>query len=216
MEELKRCFIAPNFLRKTSLNKEITFPRKVNSKSENNKTRCFIAIDLPREAINYIKDIQKLLKKQSLFNGKFTEPENLHLTLKFLGEIDEEKVEEIKKKLREINFDEFEAGLGEVGVFSKKFIKIIWIKLNGKGVFDLQKQIDDKLKNLFLEENRFMSHITIARVKSVGDKKALLDYVQKIKIKNIKFKINKFLLKKSELFLEGPVYEDMESYGLGN
>jgi len=176
------------------------------------KTRCFIAIDLPREAINSIKEIQKLLKKQNLFNGSFTEPENLHLTLKFLGEIDEKAVEEIKKILQGIKFNEFEAGLGEIGVFSKEFIKIIWMKLNDKGIFDLQKQIDEKLKGMFEPEERFMSHITIARVKNIGDKKALLDYVQKIKTKNIKFKIGRFFLKKSGLFPEGPVYEDLESY----
>ena len=79
----------------------------MEEKEEKKLERCFIAIDLPREAINSIKDIQKLLKKQSLFNGKFTETENLHLTLKFLGEIDEEKIGGIKKKLREIKFDEF-------------------------------------------------------------------------------------------------------------
>lgn len=176
--------------------------------------RCFIAIDLPREIISHIKDVQKLLKKQNLFNGNFTEPENLHLTLKFLGEINEEAIEEVKKRLKEIKFDEFEVRLGGVGVFSKKFIKIIWIKLSGVGVWGLQKQIDDKLKDLFGEEGRFMAHITIARVKNVGDKKGLLDYTQKIKTKNINFKINKFFLKKSELKPEGPVYEDLEEYKL--
>jgi 2'-5' RNA ligase len=55
---------------------------------EEEKIRSFIAIELPREAINYIKQLQGLIKKQNLFTGKFTEPENLHLTLKFLGEIE--------------------------------------------------------------------------------------------------------------------------------
>jgi 2'-5' RNA ligase len=181
-----------------------------------NLIRCFISVDLPREVMNYIKKVQGLLKKQSLFNGNFTEPENLHLTLKFLGEIDEERIEEVKKKLKEIKFDEFEARLGEVGVFSKRFIKLIWIKLNGKGIFELQRKIDDKLKELFKEEERFMSHITIARVKEISDKKALLGYLEKIKISKIKFKVDKFFLKKSMLFPEGPVYEDLEEYGLEN
>lgn len=181
---------------------------------EQNLIRCFISIDLPREIINYIKEIQRLLKKQNLFNGNFTEPENLHLTLKFLGEIDEEKIGEVKKKLKEIKFDEFEARLGEIGVFSKRFIKIVWIKLNGKGIFDLQKQIDDKLKEIFEPEQRFMSHITIARVKKIShNKKEFLDYVQGMKIKSVKFKINEFFLRKSELFPEGPVYNDLGEYG---
>jgi 2'-5' RNA ligase len=102
--------------------------------------RAFIALDLPREAINQIEETQKMLAKKNIFRGKFTESENLHLTLKFLGEIEEEKAEEVKRRLAEIKMGEFEARLGEVGVFSKKFIKIIWIKLSGGGVFSLQKE----------------------------------------------------------------------------
>lgn len=174
--------------------------------------RCFIALDLPREAINVIKGVQKLIEKQSLFNGKFTEPENLHLTLKFLGDVSEEQISEVRRRLMGIKFDSFEAGLGDVGVFSKKFVRIIWVKLVGKGVFDLQKQIDESLEDLFEPEHRFMGHITIARVKNVGDKKALLDYVKNIKTKKIRFKVDRFFLKKSELFAEGPVYGDLERY----
>jgi 2'-5' RNA ligase len=182
---------------------------------EETKTRCFIAIDLPREAINYIKEVQNLIKKQNLFTGRFTEPENLHLTLKFLGEIEKEKIEEIKKRLREVNFKGFDCELGNIGIFSKSFIKIVWIKLDGH-VFGLQKEIDEKLRGLFEPEHRFMSHITIARVKKVGDKKAMLDYIDKMKIKNMKFKVNSFVLKKSTLFPEGPVYEDLEEYKLSS
>lgn len=180
---------------------------------ENKKhMRCFIALDLPREAINEIKGIQETIRKQNLFIGKFTEDENLHLTLKFLGEIDTETIEKAKKRLQKIKLGSFEVSLGEIGAFSTRFIKIIWIKLEGKEIWELQKEIDEKLKDLFVSEVRFMSHITIARVKRVPDKKALLEYIKNITPKKLKFKVSEFFLKKSTLQSEGPVYEDIEKY----
>jgi RNA 2',3'-cyclic 3'-phosphodiesterase len=184
---------------------------------ENKSMRCFIALDLPREAMDHIEDIQKVIKKQNLFAGKFTEVENLHLTLKFLGEISEGEIEKVKEELKQVKFKEFEARLGEIGVFSSKYssyIRVIWIKLDGKGIFSLQKEIDKALDKLFPVEQRFMSHITIARVKNMKDKRALLEYIKKIKISEIKFKVDKFFLKKSELLPEGPIYEDLAEYTL--
>jgi len=175
--------------------------------------RCFVALDLSREAINEIKRIQELIKKQNLFTGRFTEPENLHLTIKFLGEIEEEKIEKVKEKLKTLRFPSFEAEIGEVGVFSKNFIKIIWVHLIGAE--KLQQEIDKILKDIFEEEQRFMSHITIARVRYVGDKNALLDYLESVKPEKIKFKVEKFFLKDSQLFPEGPVYSDIDEYKLG-
>ncbi len=177
--------------------------------------RAFIALDLPREAINEIKKIQNLLRKKALFNGKYTEPENLHLTLKFLGEISEEKVVEVKKRLSEIKLDEFIAETSEIGVFNKSVVRIIWIKLNGKSIWKLQGEIDEKLSGLFDKEERFMSHVTIARVKKVYDRKGFLDYLESVKPKKIRFHIDKFFLKKSELLPIEPVYTDLESYGFG-
>ena len=190
--------------------------------------RCFIALDLPRGIINEIKRIQQLIKKKKLFDGKLTESENLHLTLKFLGEISEDKVEKVKEGLRKIKFENFEAELGEIGAFPmkykkkvrgkdkkyKNYIRVIWVKLGGKGVFELQKQVDEILKDLFKPEVRFMSHITIARVKRVYDKTGFLEYLNKLKIPKLRFKVKKFYLKKSELFESGPIYEDVEEYVL--
>lgn len=179
------------------------------------KTRCFIALDLPRDVINHIKEIQRLIKKKNLFIGKFTEPENLHITLKFLGEIDKDKIKKVKEKLKKIKFKDFEAQLREVSAFSSKYnsyVKVIWIKLIGKEVFSLQKQIDNELKDLFKPEFRFMSHITVARVRKTFDKKILIEYLKKIKPKKIKFKVNKIFLKKSILSPEGPTYKDIEKY----
>ena len=184
----------------------------------NKLTRCFIALEMPREAINAIENIQTLIKKQKLFYGKFTEGENLHLTLKFLGEISEEKLEETKRRLNKIKFLGFEVKLGEIGFFSEKFFRIIWVKLMGKGVYDLQKEIDNSLgnENLFIKESRFMGHITIARIKKVLDKKAFLTYIKNMKVKETKFKVTEFVLKKSELKPEGPVYTDLVRYKLSN
>jgi len=174
--------------------------------------RCFISIDLESEIKKEIKCIQEKLRKKVLFTGKFTEIENLHLTLKFLGEIDEEKIEEVKKLLSKIKFSEFEISLGEVGVFSVKFPRIIWIKLNGIGIWDLQKQIDSALGGLFPAEEKFMGHVTLARIKKVGDRKEFLDYLKSVKCKNLKFNVKEFSFKKSELFSDGPKYEDIENY----
>ncbi len=136
--------------------------------------------------------------------------------------------------LKEIKLNSFQIEVGEVGVFTKSFpekqgfsgpqnlkikkrflgIKIIWIKLNGKGIFNLQKEIDDKLKDLFEKEERFMSHLTIARVKHVSSKKDLLNYLKSIKPKKLKFFCDRFYLKKSELKANGPEYGDLESYKL--
>lgn len=174
--------------------------------------RCFIALDLDKEIIDKIIEVQKNIKKNSLFNGKFTEKENLHLTLKFLGEIDEKKLEKVKELLKEIKFSRFDCEIGDIGVFSQKIPRIIWIKLNGKAVYELQKQIDNKLKELFPVEGRFMGHITIARIKEIGDKKGLLDYLDSVRINKIKFNIKEFSLKKSELLRNGPVYTDIEVY----
>lgn len=180
------------------------------------KRRCFIALDLSKAVINEIRGIQKKIEKENikknLFMGKFTKPENLHLTLKFLGEINEEKISKVKEKLDEIKFKSFDSEISKIGVFSKKFIKIIWIKLENVG--KLQKNIDDKLKNFFDSEYRFMGHITIVRVKNVFNKQELINCLNKIKIEKIKFTINSFVLKESELNSEGPVCKDIEKYNL--
>jgi len=174
--------------------------------------RCFVALDLSREAINEIKRIQELIKKQNLFTGRFTDSENLHLTVKFLGEIDEEKIEKVRERLKQVKFPSFEARIGEVGVFSKNFIKIIWVHL--VGAEKLQREIDEALKDIFDPEQRFMSHITLARVKYVGNKNALLEYLESIKPEKISFNVDKFFLKESQLFSGGPVYSDLDEYDL--
>ena len=156
--------------------------------------RTFIAIDLPE---NIREEIRKIQEKLPEFKGKLTEKENLHLTLKFLGEVDEEKIRLLKDKLKEIKFKKFEAEIDSLGVFSEKFVRIVWLHLTN--CEKLQEKIDKKLEDIFQKEERFMSHLTIARVKNIKNKKEFLEKLGKIKINRIKFLVNSFKLKKSVL-----------------
>ena len=154
--------------------------------------RCFIAIDFPRNVMNSIAGVQKELQNKKVFHGKITELENLHLTLKFLGEIPEERVEEVKKILKTIKFSKFNSSLGELGIFNPRFIRLVWIHILGGKILELQKQIDEKLKDLFPVEERFMSHLTIARVKNIKDKKLFLEELKKIRVPKMEFPIERF------------------------
>ena len=176
--------------------------------------RCFIAIDFPREIMEEIERVQKELKGKKNWQGKLTETENIHLTLKFLGEIDEKKVEIVKKRLHEIRFPRFNSYIGNLGVFTPAEIKIVWIHIIGEELIGLQKWIDEMLWDLFPKEKRFMSHLTIARVKKVKDTKLFLEELGKIKTQNLKIKINDFYLFESKLKPTGPEYVELEKFRL--
>ncbi|MBI2451631.1 RNA 2',3'-cyclic phosphodiesterase [Candidatus Pacearchaeota archaeon] len=178
----------------------------------NEKTRTFISIEFPDEVIKEVARIQNLIKNKK-FTGKITELENLHLTLKFLGEINNENLNRVKKLLSEIKLKEFEAKLTELGTFSYRGApKIVWIKVGGEGIFNLQKQIDVVLTSLLKPEERFMSHLTIARIKYVKDIKDFYNYIENISVKPIKFSVKSFKLKYSELKPLGPVYKTIKEF----
>lgn len=171
--------------------------------------RCFVSINIPRKVAQDIKKIQEKLPE---FQGKKTELENLHLTLKFLGEINEDKIKGVKKKLREIKFEEFESEIKYSGFFDNRKDGVIWLHLTNCD--KLQEIVDEKLKDLFEPERRFMSHLTISRVKNIRDKKKFLEELKKIEVPTIKFGVDKFYLMKAELTSAGPRYDVLEEYEL--
>jgi RNA 2',3'-cyclic 3'-phosphodiesterase len=168
--------------------------------------RTFISIEFPKEIKEEILKIQKQLPS---FNGKKTEFENLHLTLKFLGEIEEKTLSIIRERLRNVKTKQFSVEIDSIGMFSDK---ILWIGI--MNCEELQKEIDKNLNSVFEPENRFMGHLTIARIKQLKNRREFLDKIKRIKITPLKFKAEKFNLKKSTLTEKGPIYEDIEVYNL--
>lgn len=185
----------------------------MEEQKEKGSIRAFICVKMPDSVIKEVARIDEVFGNWK-FTGKFTELENLHLTLKFLGEINIDKIEKIIRELRKIEFKEFEARLSEIGTFNfRGKPKIVWIKIGGKDIFELQKEVDNIMeKEGFTKEERFMSHMSIARVKYAEDKNGFLEYVKGIGIKDIKFKVDRFYLMKSELHPDGPVYSVIEEY----
>jgi len=176
------------------------------------KIRTFICIVPPKEIVKEITRVQELIKNKQ-FIGKITEPENLHLTLKFLGEISKETLNKIKSILSNVYFNKFEATLSKTGIFSyKKNPRIAWIKISGQGIFDLQAKIDEALSPLFKPEERFMSHLTIARIKYVKNKQDFIKTINSLPLKKLSFQINEFKLIKSELAPLGPKYTTLKTY----
>jgi|SRR3989344_471051 len=177
--------------------------------------RVFISIEPSEHVKSKIFHEFETLQNKNLFKGKFVEKQNLHLTLKFLGEISEEKLEEIIKKLNEIKFQKFNCEVGKTGFFdNEKYIRIIWVELACDKLKELQKQISEKIPEIHSDLKEFNSHITTARVKSVINKERLIEDIKKIHLKDLNFEVNEFLLMKSELTELGPIYRVIEKFKL--
>ncbi|MCX6707919.1 MAG: RNA 2',3'-cyclic phosphodiesterase [Candidatus Woesearchaeota archaeon] len=171
--------------------------------------RLFIALGISREAIDELKKAQA-----KLVYSKLTLVKEFHLTLKFLGEVEENAVEGIKEKLSKVKFEGFDACTNGLGVFpSIESIRVIWAGLEPKDKIEvLQNKIEDSLKGVFAKDDKFHAHITIARVKFIENKKQFKDSLNNIKLKKIKFRVDSFKLIKSTLLPVGPVYEVLEEY----
>tara|TARA_Y100000310_G_scaffold68197_1_gene63507 strand:+ start:18349 stop:18879 length:531 start_codon:yes stop_codon:yes gene_type:complete len=172
--------------------------------------RLFVALDFEKFK-GYFEELQITLSK--IIGLKIKMVSSYHLTMKFLGDVEDSKVDEIIKKLKNIEFTEFEVGLNDLGLFpDRKNPRVVWVGVKPEdGVVELQKQISTGLVD-FQDDYNFKPHITLGRIKAIEDKKLFLDRLNEIKIDNKTLKINSFCLYKSDLTREGPVYEVIEKF----
>lgn len=175
--------------------------------------RCFLAVDIDGELREKVIGLQKGL---SGFDAKLVEKENLHFTLKFLGEVNEKTLEEIKGRVKQLanSFEPFEIDINGMGAFpNMNYIRVVWI--SAQQLFNLQKTVDDCLADLFGKEKDTTPHLTIARVRSARDKAELRDFIEKHRETKIgKMTVNEIKLKSSTLTRNGPVYEDVDVFRL--
>lgn len=186
--------------------------------------RLFIAIELSDDIRNTLSQIQAHLKYAGA-DVKWVEKDNIHLTLKFLGEVTEEKAEKIKTILDEIGKTSkpFEISVKDIGAFPKiDFPRVIWVGLdNGaKESVELAGKIDDALSKIgFQKETRlFAAHLTIGRVRSPKNKEALREKIASFRPQTIDHRPQTILsitLFQSTLTPQGPIYSKLHEAKLG-
>jgi 2'-5' RNA ligase len=175
--------------------------------------RSFIAIELDDSLADKVREIQEELKGQ-LDGVKWVDPKSVHMTLKFLGEIDEGRVEQISQQLDAVSaaravFSLRPQGAGAFPDIRRPRVIILAAAEGSEQVAELEKDISARLEKLgFPRERRaFSPHFTLGRIKRWNarlDMAELLapfaDYLFE------PFKVEEFILFKSDLRPEGARY----------
>jgi 2'-5' RNA ligase len=186
--------------------------------------RAFIAIALPQEIRDFLEGIQNQLKPHGA-DVKWVEPRNIHLTLKFLGEIDESKLNRVSVILDEVAglLPPFAVTINAVGAFPKiTSPRVIWAGID-KGDGEIKKiaqELEERIAEIGIpkEERRFSSHITIGRTRSGLSLDKLAGGLEKTallaKDARQEFLANKITLFKSTLTPKGPIYEILKEANL--
>lgn len=187
--------------------------------------RSFIAIELPEEAKTSLRRIQENLKRDDPSCAKWVEPQSIHLTLKFLGNIGARMIDRIILVMKEAaeGIPPFKISIKGAGAFPNlRRVQTIWAGLEGdlEVLQKLQNNVETGLKPLgFVPENRpFTPHLTLARVRDTAtllQRQALGDMIAGIKIEaNPVIEVKSFNLMKSQLTRTGPIYTCLSSVDL--
>lgn len=177
--------------------------------------RYFISIDVEDEGVK--EELVKFTKQmESLGDIKTVRPENLHITLLYLGNLSKSDMDEVvplfTRTCESLDVDEFTCKVSGVGVFPHmNYIKVVWAGAEPGEKLDKLHMKFSELINAGDEED-FVPHITIGRVGGVDpdEKRALKERIESHPADFGSFEVKNVRLKSSELSEDGPVYRDVE------
>lgn len=180
------------------------------------KGRVFVAVIPPCEIITYIDEIETELKNFHWNRHvKWVKKSNIHMTFKFIGEIDRLKFPEIEKRLSESlnHLKGFEVSCGDFVLFPNRFRpRVLGLEVKSDILTDVSQRIENNLKKAGIkkEKREFRGHITLGRFK-----KSLKNSINiKYKPQKRSFYINEILLVESFLNPEGARYVIKKRFGL--
>lgn len=178
--------------------------------------RLFIAIELPPEIKQGIAKVQEQLRETGA-NAGWTRPEGIHLTLKFLGEVEELRIDEIRNALAAAvgANDKLSLSIAGAGAFPNgNKPRVLWLGVTGdvEKLGSLQAAVENAMTRLGFEreERKFSPHLTLARIKFPKPRD---NWQQKIEgIRDVKlggFDAGHISIMQSELKREGAVYTEV-------
>ncbi|MGQ9542748.1 MAG: RNA 2',3'-cyclic phosphodiesterase [Candidatus Bathyarchaeia archaeon] len=176
------------------------------------RIRAFISIDVDDEQIRFkLTEFQKRIVDLG-GDVKLVEPENIHLTLRFLGEIEQKAIQGIVDSLRNIILSPFDIQFRGVGAFpSLSHMNVIWVGIEqGKEeLMKISESIEASLRRIGVPRDKkgFSPHVTIARVRSGRNKQNIAKLLSEHNDAEFgSMKVESIRLKRSVLTSQGPVY----------
>lgn len=176
--------------------------------------RAFIAVDISPEARRLVVErIAFLRARFSDLRVGWDKPEKLHLTLKFLGEIEPEKLPQIKKAVENaaMDIEPFSLALENVGAFPPRgAARVLWLGVrDGSGnLSELHRRLENEFERIGFDRERrgFKPHLTIARLKEPEKTRQLTDLHVQTDFPAVDFPVSEVVVYKSDLRPTGSVY----------
>ncbi len=172
--------------------------------------RAFLAIELSEEIRERLKGVQDVLRTSSA-RMTFVAPENIHITVKFLGEVDTALLPRVMDAIRGVSVAPFPVRARRVTVNDPKRPFTVWSTISDGGMCqELFCRVEDALVplNFHREKRRFLPHATLARIKQPDP--SLSGVLARLDTEDYgECRISGITLKKSTLTPQGPVYEDL-------
>jgi len=186
------------------------------------RVRTFVAIELNREIHNHLTQLQEKLKKAGA-DVKWVDVDKIHLTLKFLGSITSEQLEQVNTAVIKVldNWQPFKLTFGGVGAFPNLRVpRVIWVGVvKGKEeLMRLAKAIEEEMVkyNFPPEDRSFSPHLTLGRIRSPRGRERLLELLRNADTSEMgSQKVEKMVIFRSDLHPEGPIYTPLRMVWIG-
>jgi len=187
------------------------------------RLRLFVAADIPWEIRDLVASTTERIKGKGI-DARWVRPENLHLTLKFIGEYGEEGLERLSQEIRKAaeRSSPFKVVMGGCGAFpSQRKARVLWVGMSD-GVDDasaVARKLDARLEKAGVkrEQRQFRGHLTVARLRRPQDCTEVVEDMSRMLegLQELPFRVEEIRLIRSILKTQGPTYIELEKVALG-